>query len=272
MNDWTLINARAQDALPGAYEGQVRLIVTSPPYGEMRSYGGHNGAFDFEAIAPRLVECLMPGGVMVWVEADQVVDGGETLTSFRHAIAFQDLGLRMHQSMIYQRWVINGMSHNRYYREHEYMFVFSKGKPGVANMLEDVKTLNPGMVSKKWGAGHNRSSDVILPPSKSTNEFRIGEYTKRGSVWKYTPGSKTELGLGGEAKMMSEHPAIFPKKLAQDHIRSWSNEGDLVLDPFAGSGTTLRAAVDLGRRAVGVEVNPTYCSLIERRMAQAVLI
>ena len=66
------------------------------------------------------------------------------------------------------------------------------------------------------------------------------------------------------------HPARFPLQLARDHILSWTNPGDLVIDPMTGSGTTLRAAADLERRAIGIEINPEYCQLIRRRLAQSV--
>ena len=270
MTNWTLHNARCQDILPGEYAGEVDLIVTSPPYDALRSYGGHNDDFDFAAIAPALVATLKPGGVLVWVVADQVLDGGETLTSFRQAIAFQDLGLMMHQTMIYRRWSINGMSPNRYYREHEYMFVFSKGKPKTANMIVDRKNIKEGTnISKKSGG---RSKDDSHYTARETYGLtQIPAKSKRGSIWSYAQNWTADQQLGGEGKMLSAHPAYFPRRLAEDHIRSWTDPGDLVLDPMCGSGTVLRAAENLRRRSVGVEVNPDYCALIRERMAQLVL-
>ena len=68
-----------------------------------------------------------------------------------------------------------------------------------------------------------------------------------------------------------KHPAIFPEPIARDHIRSWSNEGDIVLDPFNGSGTTTKMARELGRRYIGIEVNPEYCEIAEKRLEQKLL-
>ena len=67
------------------------------------------------------------------------------------------------------------------------------------------------------------------------------------------------------------HPAPFPIALARDHIATWSNHGDVVLDPFAGSGTTAIAAKELGRRFIGLELSADYCEIAEQRLAQHVL-
>ena len=73
-----------------------------------------------------------------------------------------------------------------------------------------------------------------------------------------------------DCQTLAAHPAVFPPQLARDHILSWTNPGDLVIDPMADSGTTLRAAADL-QRAIGIEINPAYCKTIRRRIAQSML-
>ena len=67
-------------------------------------------------------------------------------------------------------------------------------------------------------------------------------------------------------KFAYEHPAMFPESLASDHIISWSNEGDLVYDPFMGSGTTAKMAILNKRNWVGSEISEEYCKIIERRI------
>ena len=67
-------------------------------------------------------------------------------------------------------------------------------------------------------------------------------------------------------KYAFEHPAMFPEKLAEDHIISWSNEGDVVLDPFAGSGTTLKMAKKLNRNYIGIEISAEYIKIIHKRL------
>ena len=83
------------------------------------------------------------------------------------------------------------------------------------------------------------------------------EYSRRNNWWYLCPqkqdGSKW-------------HPAVFPEKLVRDHIISWSNEGDLVLDPFMGSGTTAKVARALGRKYIGFEISKEYCELANKRL------
>ena len=268
---WHLHEGRAQDILPGPYAGQVDCIVTSPPYDNLREYAGVGmAAWDFEAVAAAIIPCLAPGGVLVWVVADAVVDGSETGTSFRQALSFLDAGLRLHQTLIYQRWTLAGMRKNAYYRDFEYAFVFANGSPAAANLLYDRPAATPGSRVTKKGAG--RTGDKLHRSNEKAAV--VPEFIRRGSIWKYHSG----VGAGNRngdlrpREIAAGHPAYFPQDLAADHIRTWTHPGGLVLDPMAGSGTTLRAAVDWGRRAVGVEVVPEYCALIRRRMAQAVLV
>ena len=263
--DWTLHHARAQDVLPGPYAGQVNLIVTSPPYDNLRRFGGIGmAAWDFEPIAQACADCLAPGGVLVWVVADAIVDGSETGTSFRQALFFLSLGLRLHRTLIYEAKGVAKQIKRAYPRTMQYMFVFANGMPASINRIEDVPTQYAGSLGS---GGTKRQQDDSM---KLVAPFQRSSFVPRSSVWRYDAGYRK--CHPGEGPLPHEHPATFPRRLAADHIRSWTNPGDLVLDPMAGSGTTLRAAVDLGRRAVGVEVNPDYCDLIRRRMAQPVLL
>ena len=262
--DWTLHEGKAQGVLPGAYRGTVDLIVTSPPYDSLRTYNGHADAFDFEAVADAIVPCLRPGGVIVWVVADAIVDGSATGPSFQQALGFMARGLSLHRTLIYEN---DGSppQPERYRRTGQYMFVLSAGKPATINPIADVPNRQAG---NRPGRGGIRERDGTLSVRDKGRVVR--ESSIRGTVWYY------DAGYGkchrGEGYLPHEHPATFPRRLAEDHIKSWTEPGALVLDPMAGSGTTLRAAVNLGRRAVGVEVNPDYCQLIRRRMAQEVLL
>ena len=261
-DDWTLHQGRAQDILPGEYAGRVNLIVTSPPYDGLRPFGGFISEWDFDAIADAVVQTLAPGGVLVWQVADRIVDGFETGTSFRQALAFTERGLGLHHTLIYEMNGVPSKAQNRYPHTHAYMFVLSSGRPAIVNRIEDVKAVRAGMsgASKIRGGGKDNH--------KAVKSYLRTPFIPRGSIWRYNIG--LHHSHPGEV-FAHEHPATFPYALAADHIRSWTNEGDLVLDPMAGSGTTLRAAVNLNRRAVGVEVNPDYCDLIRRRMAQQTL-
>ena len=261
--EWELRVGRCQDIL-GDYAGQAQLVITSPPYDDLRSYDGHMDAWDFDEVADAIVPVLRDGGVLVWIVADAVRNGSETGTSFRHALGFLDRGLNLHQTLIYRRWAINGMANDRYYREHEYMFVFANGRPGVANMLTDRVARDPGRRSLRRGAGR-QSSD------RTTGRWRMGErspaQTKRGTVWEYHAAMRAGQPTA-EGRQPYRHPAIFPYPVAVDHILTWTNPGDLVVDPMMGSGTSVRAARNLGRRALGIDVNPAYAEIAGDRMAQ----
>ncbi len=102
-----LVNGDCAAVLPGLPPAD--LILTSPPYNNLREYGGYNGAFDFDAIAAVCVANLAPGGVLVWVVADQIVDGDVSGTSFTHALGFKRLGLKLHQPLIFYKWSLAAM-------------------------------------------------------------------------------------------------------------------------------------------------------------------
>lgn len=232
----------------------VDLVVTSPPYDDLRTYGGHT--WDFYGVAWQLKRVLKPGGVIVWVVADATKDGSETGTSMEQALHFKRLGLNLHDTMIYHKANYLPLTHNRYEQAFEYMFVFSKGRPA---------TFTPKMTA-------------ILYPRNRDLKMRDGDGKKQGrqdskenricpNVFEYKTGGG-HIDADGFAHL---HPAPFPEKLAKDHVLSWSNPGDLVLDPFTGSGTTCKAAKELGRNFLGFEINPEYCKIAERRIAQEVL-
>ena len=264
--DWRLICGRAQDVLPGAYAGAIDLAITSPPYDALRQYGGHIGDWDFPAVAAAVVPCLKDGGVLVWVVSDQVCGGSETGQSFAQASHFLRMGLSLHQTLIWRKPnPTPPRTPNRYAPAHEYMFVFSRGVPKTAAVIRDKPNLMAGKTDRKVGLG--RSGDG--KNYRQSDRFEFALFGSRTSVWDYKIGWGNTVG---KSESQVTHPAAFPYRLAADHIRSWSEPGDTVLDPLAGSGTVGRAAVNLGRRALMVEVNPEYCAAITRRMAQGVLL
>ena len=256
----TLYHGDCVDVLPAAGV-KANLILTSPPYDNLRTYGGHG--FDFDSVADACVGALSDGGVLVWVVADATVDGSETGTSFRQALGFMERGLRLHDTMIYQKsGGFPTKNEPRYRRAFEYMFVFSNGKPVSVNLIADQPSAYAGTVVKPKVRQSNGST-------KSGPAYTIPDYITRTSVWSYSVG----YGKAHNGDMsIHQHPATFPLALAKDHILTWTNHGDVVLDPMAGSGTTLRAAKDLGRTAIGVEIHADYLPIITGRMAQGVLV
>ncbi len=236
----------------------IDLTVTSPPYDNLRTYKGYS--FDFEDIAKELFRVTKDGGVVVWVVGDATVDGGESGTSFRQALFFQSIGFLIHDTMIYEK---NGAAYpandksNRYSQVFEYMFVFSKGKPKTYNLIKDRKNRWAG--SKTFGNQSNRKQDGVLDKkgSRETPEFGY-----RYNIWKYNNG----YGYSTKDEIAFEHPAIFPEKLAYDHIKTWTNENDLVYDCFMGSGTTAKACISANRNWIGSEISKEYCEIIEKRL------
>jgi site-specific DNA-methyltransferase (adenine-specific) len=246
------------EVLSGFPDACIDLVVTSPPYDDLRTYGGHS--WNFETLAAQLVRVLKPGGVIVWVVADKTEDGSETGTSMEQALHFRRIGLRLHDTMIWKRLSLP-LNHNRYEQEFEFMFVLSKGKPRVFNGARErcvsYGRAYPGGSTRQGGDDsreHNTKRDI--------KEDRL-----RGNVW------EIETGYMKATKDVQayDHPAIFPEELAKLQIQSWSNPGDVILDPFSGSGTTCKAAKELNRQWCGIEINPEYCAIAEARLSQDVL-
>ena len=238
----------------------IDLTVTSPPYDNLRKYNGFS--WDFEAVARELYRVTKPGGVVVWVVGDATINGSETGTSFRQALFFMDCGFRLHDTMIYHKNALP-MNHNRYEQDFEYMFVFSKGKP---------KTFNPIRIPCKYPEGENArknsfysATDEINRRARSEKKRKpVGKDKIKGNIWYFTTGKNHST----KDAVAFQHPAIFPERLAEDHIKSWSNPGDIVLDPFMGSGTTAKMALLNNRNYIGFEISKEYCEIAKDRIDQ----
>lgn len=239
----------------------VDLIVTSPPYDSIRIYN-HTSIWSFEIfqeIARLLYEVTRPGGVVVWIVADQTKNGSESGTSFRQALYFKEIGFNLHDTMIYGKQNTKPLNHKRYEQQFEYMFVFSKGKPKTFNALVDpCKHAGEIIISSTTRGLAN--SDELRPFKGIGKPYK--DTKTRGNIWIYKVGYRHTSNDQDAFK----HPAIFPEKLAEDHILSWSNENDVVLDPFMGSGTVGKMALQHNRRFIGIELDPTYFDLAERRI------
>jgi len=243
----------------------IDLTVTSPPYDNIRAYNGNNdlwGEHVWKGVIEELYRLTKSGGVVVWVVGDATIRGSETGTSFKQALWAMECGFNLHDTMIYQKNSLAFPDTNRYYQCFEYMFVWSKGKPNTCNQIKDKKNKQ----ANKTITGNYRDIDGSLKEmagSKKAN--RIKNKGVRWNIWKYNTGWKhsyTEEWLRG-------HPAIFPEQLANDHIISWSNEGDLVFDPFMGSGTTGKMALQNNRDFIGIELDPKYFEIAKKQIAEA---
>ena len=229
-------------------DNSIDLTVTSPPYDNLRKYKGFT--FDFESTAKELYRLTKDGGVVVWVVGDSTVNGSETGTSFKQALFFKEIGFNIHDTMIFQKHGMPTDPRLRYFQRFEYMFVFSKGKPKTYNPIADVKSCG-----RKNANGTDRRGDTLIV---TTKRYDYPEYSVRGNIWEYNVRN-----------MKGEHPAMFPEALAKDHILSWSSEGDIVFDPFMGSGTTGKMARLNNRDFIGCEISEDYFKIAQERIEKA---
>jgi site-specific DNA-methyltransferase (adenine-specific) len=230
----------------------IDLTVTSPPYDNLRTYNGYS--FDFEGIAKELYRVTKDGGVLVWVVGDATVNGSETGTSFKQALYFKDIGFNLHDTMIYEKVNPLPTGKNRYYQAFEYMFVFSKGKPKTFNpLMQEAKDFRP---NGKKSTSRQTNGDLF------NYEHKLNKEVMKRNIFQY------KIGLYNTTsdKFAFEHPAMFPELLAHDHIISWSNEGDTVLDCFLGSGTTGKIATQLNRSFIGIEISKEYFEIAKGRI------
>jgi len=233
------------------------MTITSPPYDDLRDYNGYH--FPAEDIAALLLEKTKPGGVVIWVVGDRTLNGDETLTSFRHALTFQQTGFKVHDTMMYvKNNPIPSDCGKRYRQAFEYMFCFSKGQPSTFNPITEP-TKSAGTKIKAFRITEKGRGNV---PDEDIGRQIKGE-RKVSNIFTYNVGTSSSRD-----KIAFEHPAIFPEKLAEDQISTWTNPGDLVYDCFMGSGTTAKVAHQLKRRWLGSEVSADYIRIAEERLAK----
>lgn len=231
-------------------DNYVDFVITSPPYDNIRNYNGYQ--FEFEKIAIELFRVLKKGGVVIWVVGDATTNGSETGTSFKQALFFKETGFKLHDTMIYYKNNPMPQTGNRYHQHFEYMFALSKGSPKTFNPITEP-TKYQGLANMK-----NRGQNGTL-------EYEKVERTKKkkvGNVFFYSIGG----GISTKDKIAYNHPAIFPEKLVADQIRTWTNENDLIYDPFIGSGTTAKIAHLLNRKWLGSEISPEYVEIANERL------
>lgn len=244
------------DLLKKLPDNSIDLTVTSPPYDNLRNYKGYS--FDFENIAKELYRVTKQGGIVVWVVNDATVKGSETGTSFKQALFFKDIGFNIHDTMIWNKGSCQFPETIRYYPVFEYMFIFSKGKPKTFNAIEDRKNKTFG---QKISGTERQVNGELKPLSaiRLKSNRAVKEFGFRFNVWNIPQAKNNKTG----------HPAVFPEQLVRDHILSWSNENDVVLDPFLGSGTTAVACVNTNRHYICFEIAPTYYEIACNRVDEA---
>jgi len=242
----TIIQGDCLEVMKTISDNTIDLTVTSPPYDNLRDYNGYT--FDFENIAKELFRVTKDGGVVVWVVGDATIKGSETGTSFKQALYFKEIGFNLHDTMIYEKINPMPLKSTRYQQCFEYMFILTKNK---------IKTFNPIMIDCIH-RGNVAFGSAIQKDGSRERKNTISGNTKKinKNIFSYSVGRNDGI----------RHSARFPEQLAHDHILSWSNEGDTILDPMCGSGTTLKMAKLLNRDYIGIEISKEYIKIAEDRI------
>lgn len=247
-----IFNENCIDTMAAMQPESVDMVLTSPPYDDLRNYNGFD--LPLEKIIKGLYWILKKGGVVIWVVGDKTEKGSETGSSFKQALSFKENGFSIHDTMIYYKNNPMPTTGNRYHQHFEYMFAFSKDAPKTFNPITEPTIYN-GLANMK-----NRGKEGTLNYKKveRTKEKKVG------NVFFYSIGG----GISTKDKIAYKHPAIFPEKLAFDQIKTWSNEGDLIYDPFMGSGTTAKVAHLLNRKWIGSEISLEYTEIANERLKE----
>lgn len=257
------------DIMKNIEDDSIDMVLTSPPYDSLRTYKGviqddveYDGfSFPFIQIVKELFRITKNGGIVVYIVNDQVKNGGETGSSFKQALKFIELGFKLYDTMIYHKNGAPFPEASRYSQVFEYMFIFLKGdKPRCVNLLKDKPNKWAG--SSTFGKRSMRNQEGEI---KQAESFIVSDYGYRYNVWYVINGA----GFTTKDKYAYEHPAMFPESLAEDHILSWSNEGDIILDPMCGAGTTCKMSKINNRKFIGIDINQEYVDISNRRVDEA---
>jgi len=253
VQPFLLFNENCLDTMAKMPDNFIELTVTSPPYDNLRTYKGYS--FAFEDIAKELYRVTKQGGVVVWIVGDATMNGSESGTSFKQALFFKEIGFNLHDTMIYQKSGSGAVGSNKcYIQNFEYMFVFSKGKIKTTNLIEDRKNKKVCTTISNGSRGKNNADN-----ERKYRTITTKEYGKRFNIWQIEQRNNQD-----DFHLL--HPAPFPQQLANDHIISWSNENDLIYDPFGGSGTTAKMALINKRKCIMSEISAEYCEIINQRV------
>ena len=232
----------------------VDLTVTSPPYDNLRKYNGF--VFDYKSMLNELYRVTKDGGTVVWIVGDKTEKGSETGTSFKQALCAKEAGFNLHDTMIYAKENFVPLTHNRYEQQFEYMFIFSKGKPKIFNPIM-IECKQAGRIKDnngKKGKGNSQSETHSHYKRIKDREWTTKDMKIKPNIWFYKCGKF----LTSNDEIAFKHPAQFPEQLVQDHITTWSNEGDIVFDPMCGSGTTCKMAYLNNRKFIGIDMSDEY--------------
>jgi len=279
-----IYQGRCENVLKGFPEKSINLVVTSPPYADQRSYLGNEDSSKidpdkyvdwFLPIAMEIKRVLKDDGSFILNISDKVIDGIQNLYVFKLVIALcEQCGFNLVRDYIWYNPatapnIFSTGKYGRTKKSHEYCFWFSVSDHWTFNLDPIRKPYSPDMKKYLEGKGKGNRDENMRP---STHNFNCGvKWVDHGGS---DPGSVIEIAntssndtftLKCKKKGIS-HPARFPVQLPEFFILAGSNENDIVLDPFSGSGTTCVAAKRNNRQWIGIEVSEEYCEMSRERL------
>lgn len=256
----------SKEILKQFQDDSVDLIFTSPPYADRRkqTYGGVKPEAYVEWFLPiseQLLRVLKPTGTFVLNIKEKAENGERSIYVLELILALRKQGWLWTEELIWHKKnSFPGKWSNRFRDSWERLLQFNKDRK--FNMYQDAVKIPIGDWSKP------RLKNLSETDKTRDNAKNGSGFGKNVSNWldKEMVYPTNVLHLATECNNKN-HSAAFPKELPEWFIKLFTQEGDTVLDPFAGSGTTVLVAQEMNRSSIGIEIAPEYCALIENQLS-----
>jgi site-specific DNA-methyltransferase (adenine-specific) len=272
MEKGRIICGDAKETLIALPDSIVDLTVTSPPYFRHRDYGV-NGQLGREAtveeyvtnirgVLAELLRVTAETGACFFVVGDTYQKQKLLLVPHRIALAADETGWTVRNDLIWSKLDPPPESpRNRWRSGHEHILFLTKRPAKYMFDSDAIRVPYADATRKRWGNGQ-----VYGGPKSETRPNEKASRMRHGRTFKLNPKGclPTDVWSLPAGDSSERHYATFPDRLVTPIILACSKPGDLVLDPFAGSGTTCRIARALGRRCIGIELNPEYAKMASR--------
>ena len=246
-------------------DNSIDLIVTSPPYADQRrnTYGGikpEEYVDWFLPISEQLLRVLKPDGTFILNIKEKVVKGERSTYVLELILALRQQGWLWTEEFIWHKKnSFPGKWPNRFRDAWERLLQFNKQHK--FKMFQEAVMVPMGDWADKRLKNLSQT-DLIRDNSKVGSGFgkRVANWLGRDMVY-----PTNVLHMATETRNKN-HSAVFPEKLPEWFIKLFTREGDVVLDPFMGSGTTVVVAQKMGRRAIGIDIQPEYYQMVKNRL------
>jgi len=262
-----ILQGDSAEVLKTLPDNSIDLIVTSPPYADQRksTYGGISPDKYVEWFLPiseQLLRVLKPSGTFVLNIKEKVVDGERSTYVMELILAMRKQGWLWTEEFIWHKKnSYPGKWPNRFRDAWERLLQFNKSKKFAMYQEEVMVPMGD------WAKSRLKN---LSDTDKRRDNSKVGSgFGKNISNWidreKAYPTNVLHLATECNNK---KHSAAFPEELPEWFIKLFTKEGDMVLDPFAGSGTTLFVAERMGRNAIGIEIIEEYYKMIKNQLEE----